>query len=158
MVEIGYFLSSEGHDPKPLTRQAQPAADAGIGSVAISDHFHPWLDDQGQSPFVWSVIGSIAATTPLSVITMVTCPTMRIHPVIIAQAAATSAVLLDGRFELGVGTGENLNEHILGDRWPAADVRLEMLEEAIEVMRALWTGDEVSHRGTYYEVEDARIY
>jgi G6PDH family F420-dependent oxidoreductase len=158
MVEIGYFLSSEEHDPKSLTRQAQQAADIGIGSVAISDHFHPWLDDQGQSPFVWSVIGSIAATTPLSVVTMVTCPTMRIHPGIIAQAAATSAALLDGRFELGVGTGENLNEHIFGDAWPLADERLEMLVEAIDVMRELWSGKEVIYRGDYYTVENARIY
>src|SRR3954453_1354215 len=158
MVEIGYFLSSEEHDPKTLTRQAQLAADSGIGSVAISDHFHPWLDDQGQSPFVWSVIGSIAATTPLSVMTMVTCPTMRIHPVIIAQAAATSALLLEGRFELGVGTGENLNEHILAQRWPPAAQRLEMLAEAVDVMRQLWSGDEITHRGAYYTVENARIY
>jgi len=158
MVEIGYFLSSEEHDPKSLTRQAQLAADSGMGSVAISDHFHPWLDDQGQSPFVWSVIGSIAATTSLSVITLVTCPTMRIHPVIIAQAAATSAVLLDGRFELGVGTGENLNEHIYGDAWPLADERLEMLVESIDVMRQLWNGKELVYRGDYYTVENARIY
>src|SRR4051794_41821116 len=118
MVEIGYFLSSEEHDPKSLTRQAQQAADIGIGSVAISDHFHPWLDDQGQSPFVWSVIGSIAATTPLSVLTMVTCPTMRIHPAIIAQAAATSAVLLHGRLALGGGTREKPQEHPYGDPRP----------------------------------------
>jgi G6PDH family F420-dependent oxidoreductase len=158
MVEIGYFLSSEEHDPKTLTRQAQMAADVGIGSVAISDHFHPWLDDQGHSPFVWSVIGSIAATTPLSVTTMVTCPTMRIHPAIIAQAAATSAVALDGRFELGVGTGEYLNEHIYGDPWPLADERLEMLVESIDVMRQLWSGREIIYRGDYFTVENARIY
>jgi len=158
MVEIGYFLSSEEHDPKTLTKQAQMAADAGIGSVAISDHYHPWLDDQGHSPFVWTVIGSIAATTPLSVITMVTCPTMRIHPAIIAQAAATSAVALDGRFELGVGSGENLNEHLYGDPWPLADERLDMLVEAIDVMRQLWSGREIIYRGDYYTVENARIY
>src|SRR3954462_522264 len=114
MVEIGYFLSSEEHDPKSLTRQAQLAADSGMGSVWISDHFHPWLDDQGQSPFVWSVIGAIAATTSLHVGTAVTCPTVRIHPAIVAQAAATCAMLLDGRFDLGVGSGEALNEHIFG--------------------------------------------
>jgi len=158
MAEIGYFLSSEEHDPKSLTRQAQMAADMGIGSVAISDHFHPWLDDQGQSPFVWSVIGSIAATTPLSVMTMVTCPTMRIHPVIIAQATATSAAMLDGRFELGVGTGEYLNEHLYGDPWPLADERLDMLVESIDVMREMWSGREVVYRGDYYTVENARIY
>jgi G6PDH family F420-dependent oxidoreductase len=158
MVEIGYFLSSEEHGPAALLQQAQLAADAGISSVWISDHFHPWLDDQGESPFVWSVIGAIASTTPLRVTTAVTCPTMRIHPAVIAQAAATSSLLLAGRFELGVGSGENLNEHILGDRWPPTDVRLAMLEEAVEVMRALWTGDEVSHQGAHYTVENARIY
>jgi G6PDH family F420-dependent oxidoreductase len=158
VVQIGYFLSSEEHNPRSLVHQAQLAADAGIQSVWISDHYHPWLDEQGESPFVWSVIGAIAATTPLAVTTAVTCPTMRIHPAIIAQAAATCAVLLDGRFELGVGTGENLNEHILGDAWPPTDVRLEMLHEAIAVIRMLWSGEEVSHYGSHYQVENARIY
>ena len=130
MAELGYFLSSEEHGPSELVRQAQLASDAGIGSVWISDHFHPWLDDQGQSPFVWSVIGAIAATTPLTVTTAVTCPTVRLHPAVVAQAAATSSLLLEGRFELGVGSGEYLNEHIFGDRWPITDVRLDMLEEA----------------------------
>jgi len=157
-MEIGYFLSSEEHGPSALVTQAQRASDVGMGSVWISDHFHPWLDDQGQSPFVWSVIGGIAATTPLAVTTAVTCPTMRIHPVVIAQAAATSAVMLDGRFELGVGTGENLNEHVLGGRWPLADERLDMLEEAVDVMRQLWSGEEVVHRGVHYTVENARLY
>jgi G6PDH family F420-dependent oxidoreductase len=151
-------LSSEEHGPMDLVRHAQLAADAGMGSVWISDHFHPWLDEQANSPFVWTVIGGIAATTSLSVTTAVTCPTMRIHPAIIAQAAATCSVMLDGRFELGVGSGENLNEHVLGDRWPTADERLEMLDEAIDVMRQLWTGDEVSHRGRHYTVENARLY
>ncbi|MBI5090125.1 MAG: TIGR03557 family F420-dependent LLM class oxidoreductase [Actinobacteria bacterium] len=157
-MELGYFLSSEEHGPRDLVRHAQMAADAGIESVWISDHFHPWLDEQGHSPFVWSVIGGIAATTELRVTTGVTCPTMRIHPVIIAQAAATSALMLDGRFELGVGSGENLNEHVLGDRWPAAAERLDMLDEAIEVIRLLWSGDEISHHGPHYTVENARIY
>jgi G6PDH family F420-dependent oxidoreductase len=158
MVEIGYFLSSEEHSPTALVDQARWAADVGVGSVWISDHFHPWLDEQGESPFVWSVIGAIAATTDLQVTTAVTCPTMRIHPAIIAQAAATSSLLLQGRFELGVGTGEALNEHILGDVWPLTDERLDMLAEAVEVMRALWTGDEVTHRGEHYVVEAARLY
>src|SRR3954462_12937345 len=105
MTEIGYFLLSEEHGPLSLVDQARLAEDCGMEKVWISDHFHPWLDEQGQSPFVWSVIGGIAATTPLAVATAVTCPTIRIHPAIIAQAAATSAVMLDGRFELGVGTG-----------------------------------------------------
>lgn len=158
MVDFGYALSSEEHDPRSLVQHAQLAADAGFGSIWISDHFHPWLHEQGHSPFVWSVIGGIAATTPLAVTTAVTCPTMRIHPAIIAQAAATSAMMLEGRFELGVGSGENLNEHIFGDTWPTTDTRLEMLQEAIEVIRLLWTGEEVSHRGRHYTVENARIY
>jgi G6PDH family F420-dependent oxidoreductase len=158
MTEIGYFLSSEEHGPAALVEQARMASDVGIGSVAISDHFHPWLDEQGQSPFVWSVIGAIAASMPLAVMTMVTCPTMRIHPAVVAQAAATSSLLLEGRFELGVGTGEALNEHVTGAAWPIADVRLDMLEEAIEVMRRLWSGEEVTHRGRHYTVENARIY
>ncbi len=158
MIEIGYALSSEEHGPNDLLKQAQLAEAAGVGSIWISDHFHPWVDDQGQSPFVWSVIGAIAASTDLLVTTAVTCPTMRIHPAIIAQAAATSAVLLDGRFELGIGSGENLNEHIFGDKWPRTDERLEMLEEAVEVIRELWNGANTSHRGKHYRVEDARIY
>jgi G6PDH family F420-dependent oxidoreductase len=158
VVEIGYALSSEEHGPKELLHQAVLAEEAGVESVWISDHFHPWVDDQGHSPFVWSVIGAIAASTRLAVATAVTCPTIRIHPAIIAQAAATSALLLDGRFELGVGSGENLNEHIIGGEWLPADLRLEMLEEAVEVMRALWTGEETTHRGKHYRVEDARIY
>jgi G6PDH family F420-dependent oxidoreductase len=157
-MEIGYFLSSEEHGPNELVAQAQMASDVGIGSVWISDHFHPWLDDQGQSPFVWSVIGGIASTTPLAVTTAVTCPTTRIHPAIVAQAAATSAVMLEGRFELGVGTGENLNEHVVGLRWPTSEERRAQLAEAVEVMRKLWSGQEVEHHGRYYTVELARLY
>jgi G6PDH family F420-dependent oxidoreductase len=157
-MELGYFLSSEEHGPRELLHQARLAERVGIGSVWISDHYHPWLDEQDESPFVWSVIGAIAASTQLRVTTAVTCPTMRIHPAVVAQAAATSTVLLDGRFELGVGTGENLNEHILGDAWPLTDQRLEMLEEAIDVIRQLWSGSEITHRGRYYTVENARLY
>lgn len=158
MAEIGYFLSSEEHGPSALTQFAQMGEQAGFRSVLISDHFHPWTERQGQSPFVWSVIGAIAATTKLHVTTGVTCPTVRTHPAIVAHAAATAALLLDGRFALGVGSGENLNEHILGDRWPPADIRLEMLEEAVEVMRQLGAGGFVSHHGTHYTVENAKIY
>lgn len=158
MAEIGFFLSSEEHGPADLVGYAQQAEAAGFRSVLISDHFHPWLDVQGQSPFVWSVIGGIAATTQLRVTTGVTCPTVRMHPAIVAQAAATSHLLLQGRFVLGVGTGENLNEHILGQRWPSAGERLEMLEEAVEVMRKLWTGEMVTHRGAHYTVDNARLY
>jgi G6PDH family F420-dependent oxidoreductase len=158
MTTFGYFLSSEDHGPGSLVHQAQLAEAAGFSSVLISDHFHPWLDEQGQSPFVWSVIGGIAATTGLEVVTGVTCPTIRIHPAIIAQAAATSSLMLDGRFRLGIGTGEALNEHVLGDRWPSPDERLDLLEEAVEVMRKLWSGELVSHRGPNYVVDRARLY
>jgi G6PDH family F420-dependent oxidoreductase len=157
-MEIGYFLSSEEHAPLDLVQQATMAADVGMKSVWISDHYHPWLDEQGHSPFVWSVIGAIAVQTDLRVCTAVTCPTVRIHPAVIAQAAATCASMLGGRFELGVGTGENLNEHILGDHWPITDDRLDMLEEAVALMRRLWTGEEVTHRGEHYRVDNARVY
>ncbi len=158
MAEIGYFLSSEEHGPNDLLEQAKLAEGHGFSSIWISDHFHPWLDEQGSSPFVWGVIGAIAATTSLQVTTAVTCPTVRIHPAIVAQAAATASLQLDGRFRLGVGTGENLNEHVLGDRWPSADERIAMLREAIEVMRQLWTGEQVSFDGEHYVVDRARLY
>jgi G6PDH family F420-dependent oxidoreductase len=158
MSEIGAFLSSEEHGPTDLVRQAVMAERAGLHSIFISDHFHPWIDRQGESPFVWSVIGAISAATNHKVTTGVTCPTVRIHPAILAQAAATSQILLGGRFVFGVGSGEALNEHILGDRWPSVEVRLKMLEEAIAVMRLLWAGGLVSHHGEYYTVENARLY
>jgi G6PDH family F420-dependent oxidoreductase len=158
MAEIGLFLSSEEHGPRALLDQATRGEKAGFSSVFISDHFHPWVDEQGESPFVWSVIGAIAAATSQRVTTGVTCPTVRIHPAVIAQAAATSQLLLDGRFALGVGSGEALNEHIGGERWPPVATRLEMLEEAVEVMRELWKGRLTTHHGRHYTVETARIY
>jgi G6PDH family F420-dependent oxidoreductase len=158
MTEIGYFLACEEHDPVRLVQAAQQAEHVGFRSVWISDHFHPWTDRQGQSAFVWSVIGAIGATTQLKVTTAVTCPLIRTHPAVVAHAAATAGMLLPSRFQLGVGTGENLNEHVLGDRWPPAPVRLEMLEEAVKVMRALWTGKLTSHHGRHYQVENARLY
>jgi G6PDH family F420-dependent oxidoreductase len=157
-MRIGCFLSSEEWGPRDLVEQARRAEAAGFHALWISDHFHPWNDEQGHSPFVWSTIAAISQVTRLPVTTAVTCPTIRVHPAIVAHAAATSAVLLEGRFGLGVGSGEALNEHILGDRWPDADLRLEMLEEAIEVIRTLWQGGVRDHRGRHYEVENARIY
>jgi G6PDH family F420-dependent oxidoreductase len=157
-MRIGYFLSSEEFGPRELVDQARRAEEAGFHALWISDHYHPWNDEQGHSSFVWSVIGAVAEATDLPVTTAVTCPTVRIHPAILAQAAATSAVLLEGRFSFGVGTGEALNEHVLGDRWPEADVRLEMLEEAVGVIRELWQGGQRSHHGRHYTVENARIY
>jgi coenzyme F420-dependent glucose-6-phosphate dehydrogenase len=159
MIEIGYSLSAEEHSPAELVRDAVAAEEAGFSFALISDHFHPWTDQQGQSAFVWAVIGAIAqATENLRLGTGVTCPTMRIHPAVIAQAAATSALLMPGRFFLGVGTGENLNEHVLGDRWPSHEERSEMLEEAVSIIRELWEGGLVSHRGRHYTVDRARIY
>ncbi len=159
MPELGYALASEEHTPNDLVANARRAEEVGFTFALVSDHYHPWLDSQGHSPFVWSVIGGIAhATDRLRLGTGVTCPTMRIHPAIVAQAAATSAAMMPGRFFLGVGTGENLNEHILGDHWPAPDERLEMLEEAVEVMRMLWEGGYQTHRGKHYTVEKARLY
>ncbi|MEU4401750.1 TIGR03557 family F420-dependent LLM class oxidoreductase [Micromonospora orduensis] len=157
-MKIGYFLSSEEYTPQELLEQARGAEQAGFEALWISDHYHPWVDAQGQSPFVWSMIGALSQVCSLPVTTAVTCPTVRIHPAVIAQAAATSAVLHGGRFVLGVGTGEALNEHIFGDAWPQADVRLEMLEEAVDVLRELWKGGFVNHHGTHYTVEHARIY
>src|SRR5438270_2620858 len=158
-MRIGYFLSSEEFDPRELVRQARLAEQAGFEGLWISDHFHPWNDAQGHSAFVWSTIGAISqATSRMKLTTAVTCPTVRLHPAIVAQAAATSAILLEGRFALGLGSGEALNEHIFGDPWPRADERLEMLEEAVAVIRCLWQGGMQSHRGVHYRVENARIY
>jgi G6PDH family F420-dependent oxidoreductase len=157
-VRIGYFLATEEFAPTELLDQARAAERAGFHGLWISDHYHPWNDAQGQSPFVWGVLGALAVTTDLPVTTAVTCPTVRIHPAVMAQAAATATVLLEGRFRFGVGSGEALNEHILGDRWPIADVRLEMLEEAIEVIRKLWGGETVNHEGRHYRVEHARLF
>jgi G6PDH family F420-dependent oxidoreductase len=159
-MKIGYFLSSEEWGPQDLVAQAVKAQEAGFEGLWISDHYHPWNDQQGHSPFVWSTIGAIAQATgsTMKVTTAVTCPTIRIHPAIIAQAAATSAVMLNGNFCLGLGSGEALNEHVVGARWPEADERLEMLEEAVEVIRKLWQGGVHDHRGRHYRVEHARVY
>jgi G6PDH family F420-dependent oxidoreductase len=127
--------------------------------VSISDHFHPWVSAQGHSPFVWSVLGAVAAATNrIGVCVGVTCPTTRTHPAIVAQATATTSLLLGERFVFGVGTGEALNEHVLGDQWPSPEVRREMLEEAVTIIRALWRGETVDHRGDYYEVDNARLF
>jgi G6PDH family F420-dependent oxidoreductase len=157
-MRIGYFLSCEEYDAHQVIEQAKLAEQAGFDCLWISDHFHPWNGEQGNSPFVWSTIGALSQVTSLPIATAVTCPTVRIHPAIIAQAAATSAHLTGGKFILGVGSGEALNEHITGSRWPNSPERLSMLEEAIEVMRELWTGEFINHHGVHYEVENARLY
>ena len=159
MTDIGYTLSCEEHGPVDLVRYARAAEEAGFDFLSISDHFHPWIDKQGHSPFVWTVIGGVAeATERIPLMTGVTAPIIRYHPAILAQAAATSAAMMPGRFLFGVGTGENLNEHVTGQRWPSADERLEMLEDALEAIRTLWKGGAQSYRGRFFHVEDARIY
>ena len=158
-MDLGYALSSEEHPPADLIRNARLAEEAGLGFGLISDHIHPWTNDQGHSGFVWSVIAGIAGvTSEFRLGTGVTCPLIPMHPAIVAHAAATSACLMPGRFFLGVGTGENLNEHVTGAKWPAADERLDMLEEAVALMRELWRGDYVTHRGKHYTVESLRIF
>jgi G6PDH family F420-dependent oxidoreductase len=159
MTEIGYAFSSEEFHTRDLVRFAAMAEEAGFTFALISDHYHPWVDAQGQSPFVWVTIGGIAqATSRLRLGTGVTCPIMRIHPAILAQAAATAADLMEGRFFFGVGTGEALNEHIVAKHWPEFDVRLEMLREAVALIRLLWKGGSQSFHGEYFQVENARIY
>jgi coenzyme F420-dependent glucose-6-phosphate dehydrogenase len=158
-VTLGYSLSTEEHGAPDLVRFARRAEEVGFAYASISDHFHPWVDAQANSPFVWSVLGAIAeATTTLRLGTGVTCPTTRYHPTIVAQAAATMATLLPDRFFLGVGTGEALNEHIVGRRWPPYETRAAMLEEAVAIIRALWTGETVDHHGQHFTVENARLY
>jgi coenzyme F420-dependent glucose-6-phosphate dehydrogenase len=159
MTEVGYTLSSEEFGPRELVRFAERAETAGFDFLSISDHFHPWTDEQGHSPFVWATLGGVACVTErVSVATGVTCPTTRVHPAIVAHAAASVASMMPGRFFLGLGAGENLNEHIVGRGWPEPTVRQERLEEAVEVIRGLWQGDLFSHRGRYYTVEQARLY
>ncbi len=158
-IEIGYALSSEETQPQELIRLAAQAEATGFTFALISDHFHPWAEIQGSSPFVWSVLGGIATQTRhLRVGTGVTCPIKRMHPAIVAQASATMGCLMPGRFFLGLGSGESLNEHVVGGVWPPPDVRQDMLEEAVSVLRLLHRGGEQSHQGRFFQVDDARIY
>lgn len=159
MTDFGYTLSSEEFGPRELVEQARQAEEAGFDFASISDHFHPWVDRQGNSPFVWAVIGAVSQVTErMRIGTGVTCPTTRVHPAIVAQAAATAAALLPGRFWLGVGAGENLNEHIVGRGWPETAVRQARLEEAVDVIRELWKGGLTSHHGEHFTLENARLY
>lgn len=159
MASYGYTLFCEGNDPRDLVSAAVAAEGAGFDDLVISDHFHPWVPEHEHSPFAWAVLGALAhATERARLATMVTCPIVRYHPAIVAQMAATIGVMSDGRFTLGLGAGERLNEHVVGEGWPPAEVRHEMLSEAVEVIQALWTGEYVSHRGPHFEVEDARIF
>ena len=155
----GYTLWCEGNGPRELVEQAVTAEDAGFDFLVISDHYHPWLPEQSHSPFAWTVLGAVAqATERIELATMVTCPIIRYHPAIVAQMAATVAVISNGRFTLGLGAGERLNEHVVGQGWPPADVRHEMLAEALKIINRLWRGGFVSHRGRYYTVEDAQVF
>jgi G6PDH family F420-dependent oxidoreductase len=159
MAQFGYSLMCELYHPNDLLDQAARAEEAGFDFVTISDHFHPWLYSHEHSPYAWSVLGALAAqTSRLELVSLVTCPTIRYHPAIVAQKAATIAAMSGGRFHLGVGAGENLNEHVVGRGWPPASIRHVMLAEAIEIMRALWSGGFHSHHGDHFTVEDARIY
>jgi G6PDH family F420-dependent oxidoreductase len=158
-MQIGYKLAAEAFDPKELVRQAVRAEEAGFDFVEISDHYHPWLDVQGHSPFAWTVLGAIAAKTErIGLATGVTCPTVRYHPAIIAQAAATLALVSDGRFTLGIGSGERLNEHVVGRGFPGVHERQAMLREALEIIRLLWRGGYQNYDGRYLRLEDARVF
>jgi G6PDH family F420-dependent oxidoreductase len=159
MPKLGYKLMTETHGPNDLVRNARLAEDAGFDFVSISDHYHPWLKSHGHSPFAWSVLGAIAATTKdVGISTGLTCPILRYHPAIVAQAAATIGVMSEGRFTLALGAGERLNEHVVGQGWPPAAERQEMLLEAVEIIRLLWRGELTSYDGVYFNVENARLY
>ncbi|MBP2364525.1 TIGR03557 family F420-dependent LLM class oxidoreductase [Pseudonocardia parietis] len=158
-MQIGYKLFAEAFTPQEMVRQAVRAEEAGFDFVEISDHYHPWLENHGHSGFAWSILAAIAARTErIHLATGVTCPTIRYHPAIIAQAAATTALLADGRFTLGVGSGERLSEHVTGAEWPVIGVRQEMLREALEIIRLLWTGGYRTYRGRYLSIEDAQVF
>jgi G6PDH family F420-dependent oxidoreductase len=158
-MQIGYKLATEGFSPKELIRQAVLAEQAGFDFVEMSDHYHPWVEAQGHSAFTWSLLAVIAAKTEqIGLATGVTCPSMRYHPAIIAQAAATMALLSDGRFTLGVGAGERLNEHVTGEGFPARRVRHERFCEALEIIRLLWQGGYRSYDGKHLQLEDARVF
>jgi G6PDH family F420-dependent oxidoreductase len=158
-MKFGYKLMTEEHGPKALVENARRAEAAGFDFVSISDHFHPWLEVHDHSPFAWSVLGAIAETTSrIAITTGLTCPIIRYHPAIIAQAAATIAVMSDGRFSLAIGAGERLNEHVTGARWPSVPERHEMLGEAIDIFRALWDGGVHTIRGQHFTVDHARLY
>ena len=158
-MEFGYTLLCEQTPPKQLVADLVEAEEAGFGYSVISDHYFPWLEEQGHSAYAWSVLGALAqATRRIPLMTFVTCPIMRYHPAVVAQKAATMGVLSDGRFTLGLGAGENLNEHVVGRGWPSVDIRHEMFEEAVEIIRALFGGDFVNYRGRHFTVDSARLY
>lgn len=159
MTRFGYTLMTEQSGPKDLVRYATAAEDAGADFLVSSDHYSPWLSSQGHAPYAWAVLGAAAQVTHrVALMTYVTCPTMRYHPAVVAQKAATLQLLADGRFTLGLGAGENLNEHVIGDGWPGVDTRQAMLREAMEIIRELHTGELVTYRGDHFDVDSARIW
>lgn len=157
-MELGYTLLCEEHGPQALLENATRAEEAGFELLAVSDHFHPWLNSQGHSPFAWSVLAALPAHTSLPLMSMVTCPIKRYHPAIVAQMAATTACLAPNGFTLGLGTGEHLNEHVVGGEWPDPAVRQVQLEEAVQIMRRLFSGEEISHYGEWFVVDRARLF
>src|SRR5688500_303543 len=159
MASFGYTLMGEQAGPKQLVADAVRAEAVGFDFLAASDHYNPWLEEQGHSPYTWSVLGAVAhATSRVELMTYVTCPTMRYHPAVVAQKAATLQTLSDGRFTLGLGSGENLNEHVIGEGWPSVNVRQSMLQEAMHIIRELHTGELVTWKGDYFRVDSARIW
>ncbi|WP_256638924.1 LLM class F420-dependent oxidoreductase [Streptomyces murinus] len=159
MVRIGYTMMTEQAGPRELVEHVVGAEEAGFDFSVISDHYFPWLRAQGHSSYAWSVLGAAAqATSRIPLMTYVTCPIRRYHPAVVAQKAATVQLLSEGRFRLGLGAGENLNEHVVGGGWPPVDVRHEMLEEAVEIIRALFGGEHVTHHGRHYQVESAKLW
>lgn len=157
-MRIGYAVICEEHPGSAAVGNAQAAAEAGFDYVSVSDHFHPWLDEEGQSPFAWSVLGALAATIDVDLMTAVTCPTTRYHPAIVAQAAATVAEMAGGGLTLGLGSGEALNEHIMGQAWPDPRLRLDQLAEAVELIRTAWDGEQFTHWGEWFTVDRARLH
>ncbi|MEU3370542.1 LLM class F420-dependent oxidoreductase [Streptomyces sp. NPDC006660] len=159
MVQIGYTMMTEQAGPRALVEDVVAAERAGFDFSVTSDHYFPWLESQGHAPYAWSVLGAAAqATSRIPLMTYVTCPTVRYHPAVVAQKAATMQLLSEGRFRLGLGSGENLNEHVTGAGWPSPQVRIGMLEEAVEIIRDLFTGETVNHQGTYFDVSNARLW
>jgi G6PDH family F420-dependent oxidoreductase len=159
LVRFGYTLMTEQSGPKELVRYAVQAEEVGFDFEVTSDHYSPWLTEQGHAPYAWSVLGAVAhATSRVELATYVTCPIQRYHPAVVAQKAATIQVLSDGRFILGLGAGENLNEHVTGEGWPPVAQRQDMLEEAVHIIRALHSGELVTWAGDHFRVDSARVW
>ncbi|MGL5928295.1 MAG: TIGR03557 family F420-dependent LLM class oxidoreductase, partial [Dermatophilaceae bacterium] len=159
MTRFGFTLMGEQSSPRDLVDHAVRAEEVGFDLLVASDHYSPWLTEQGHAPYTWTVLGAVAhATERVELMTYVTCPTMRYHPAVVAQKAATLQLLAEGRFILGLGSGENLNEHVVGGGWPGLDTRQEMLAEAVDVIRQLLTGELVTYRGEHFEFDSARLW